>query len=190
VIASGSLTGGASHYSEIRPVEISTAADTMATCCSLRVFSFLGAAAAQGLTVTAWQWAGQPIRPDSQARLKSYLRTARLETMALPWHGQGAGTFHRYALAGFCEHLALDFSAPSAVPAPGAALAALDAVALELMTEAQRDHVSLGVENCFGCQIVGGDFAFFLRLPDATSLRLPAGTTAADVFTLAKILSA
>ena len=186
VIPSGNLTGLASHFSELRPFEITTVRDRLAGRCSLGFFSFIGRAAAQSLAVTSWTITGAPIRPESLHRLNSYLRTACLEKMSLPWHGAQGGSFHRYAFASFCEHLALDFSPPSAAPAR---VAVLDALALDTMTPDQLDAVSLGLEQSFAASILGPTPALFLFLEDQTQIRLPAGTTAADVFTLAKILS-
>ena len=185
VIPSGNLTGLASHFSELRPFEITTARDRLAGRCSLAFFSFIGRAAAQSLPVTSWTITGAPIRPESLARLNSYLRTACLEKMSLPWHGAQGGSFHRYAFAAFCEHLALDFSPPSAAPDTGAGLSA---VALDTMTPEQLAAVSLGLQNCFGGLILGPKPNLYLFLESQT-VKLPAGTTAGDVFTLAKILS-
>ena len=186
VIPSGNLTGLASHFSELRPFEITTARDRLAGRCSLAFFSFIGRAAAQSLALTSWTITGAPIRPESLARLKSYLRTACLEQMSLPWHGAQGGSFHRYAFSAFCEHLALDFSPPSAAPASGAGL---DALALDTMTPAGLAALSRAIEKCFGCLITGTRGAFFLCFENHSSMRLPAGITAADVFTLARILS-
>lgn len=188
-IPSGDLTGNASHYSEVRPLEIQTATEGIVTCCSLRFFSFIGAAAAQEQPVTAWHFDDYRIGHNSLDRLNSYLRTASLETMALPWHATSPGPFHRYAFAGFCEHLALDFlHDPTPNNADGAG-ETLDGVALETMTPEQIEHVSIGVEHSFGAQIINDAPAFFIRLDDKRVIRLPTGITARDIFNLAKILS-
>jgi len=187
IIPSGNLTGNASHYSEVRPLEIETSIEGLVTCCSLRFFSFIAAAAEQEQPVTAWHFDDHRIGHNSLDRLNSYLRTASLETMALPWHAASPGPFHRYAFAGFCEHLALDFlSTPK--PNAFAPKQTLDGVAVDTMTPEQIDHVSLGIEHSFGAQIINDAPALFIRLHDQRVIQLPAGITARDVFNLAKIL--
>ena len=64
----------------------------------------------------------------------------------------------------------------------------LSAVALDTMTPEQLAAVSLGLQNCFGGLILGPKPNLYLFLESQT-VKLPAGTTAGDVFTLAKILS-
>jgi hypothetical protein len=158
------------------------------TCCSLRFFSFIAAAAEQEQPINAWNFDDHRIGHNSLDRLNSYLRTASLETMALPWHATSPGPFHRYAFAGFCEHLALDFLYDPTPNNAGGAGETLDGVAVDTMTPDQIDHVSLGIEHSFGAQIINDGPALFIRLHDQRVIQLPAGITVRDVFNLAKIL--